>query len=213
VKPRRSKNDEPKDSIFFGSISVAEVIHEVSAFISPANRACLYLQFEKLKRHPRRLSLGHPIPRGVDIYAHQDASADPFPCFWLSSHGTAALIKTLPPKDEVMTYLGAFDNRAQTCSFPHVPNEITVKEFEEFLSNTTQNAWRNPDMLALLFATLAQGAQAGAFDKHGEWVTGAMEEETKKGDVFSVQSNLVLCFMFSSLIQISCCCHARIASE
>jgi hypothetical protein len=104
----------------------------------------------------------------------------------LSAHGTAALIETLPPKDEIMGYLRAFDVRAQTSSFPHIPNEMTAKEFEEFLSNASYNAWTNPDMLALLFATMAQGAQVGVFDKHGEWVAGAMEAETKKGDVFSV---------------------------
>lgn len=85
-----------------------------------------------------------------------------------------------------MTYLRAFDDRAQTCSLPYVPNDITVKEFEEFLSNASHNAWTNPDMLAVLFATMAQGAQVGVYDKHGEWAPGAMEEETKKGDVFSV---------------------------
>ena len=41
-------------------------------------------------------------------------------------------------------------------------------------------------MLALLFATLAQGLQDGVFDKFGgKWVVGSVEQESKKGDVYS----------------------------
>jgi len=41
-------------------------------------------------------------------------------------------------------------------------------------------------MLALVFCTLAQGLQNGVYDKYGErWVAGAVETESKKGDVWS----------------------------
>ena len=130
--------------------------------------------------------MANPVPRGVDIYAHQDATADPFPSLWLASHGTTALVRILPPQEDIFSYLEAFDCRAQSCSFPHVPDEITRVEIERFLSNAESNAFKNPDALALLFAALAQGCQNGVYDRcGGEWVKGAMDEESRKGDVFS----------------------------
>ena len=46
-------------------------------------------------------------------------------------------------------------------------------------------------MLALLFATLAQGLQDGVYDKYGEkWVAGGVETESKKGDVYSKSRDL-----------------------
>lgn len=42
-------------------------------------------------------------------------------------------------------------------------------------------------MLALLFATLAQGLQDGVYDRNGgKWVAGSVEAETKKGDIYSM---------------------------
>ena len=42
-------------------------------------------------------------------------------------------------------------------------------------------------MLALLFATLAQGLQDGIYDRNaGKWVAGSVETETKKGDIYSM---------------------------
>ena len=66
-----------------------------------------------------------------------------------------------------------------------MPDEITAIKVERFLSNSQKNAETFPDMLALLFAALAQGSQNGVFDKcGGKWVEGAMEAEAKKGDVY-----------------------------
>jgi hypothetical protein len=97
------------------------------------------------------------------------------------------LLGILPPKKELMEYLGAFQSRAQSCSFPHVPEEITSTEIERFLADAQNNAEMFPDMLALLFAALAQGSQNGVFDKSGgKWEAGAMEAQQQKvGDVYS----------------------------
>ena len=53
------------------------------------------------------------------------------------------------------------------------------------MSNKEHNALVHPDMLALLFATLAQGLQNGVFDRcGGRWIHEVMEDESKKGDVY-----------------------------
>jgi hypothetical protein len=47
-------------------------------------------------------------------------------------------------------------------------------------------------MLALLFATMAQGLQHGLFDRcGGQWLIGSREVESKKGDVFSKYAVLI----------------------
>ena len=131
-------------------------------------------------------SLTHSIPRGTDVFAFQMATSHPFPTLWPAKDGTTVLTQLLPSKDEMFSYLDAFQHRSQTCSFPHVPEECTKKEVERFLANVEHNALVHPDMLALLFATLAQGLQNGVYDKcGGRWIAGALEEESKKGDVYS----------------------------
>ena len=114
------------------------------------------------------------------------ATSHPFPTLWPAKDGAAVLIQLLPSKDEIFLYLDAFQQRAQSCSFPHVPEECTKKEVERFLANVEHNALVHPDMLALLFTTLAQGLQSGVYDRGGgQWVAGAMDEDSKKGDVYS----------------------------
>ena len=67
-----------------------------------------------------------------------------------------------------------------------MPDECTKNEVGRFLDNVEHNAALHPDMLALLFATLAQGLQYGVYDKYGQrWVAGAVETESKKSDVYS----------------------------
>ena len=130
-------------------------------------------------------SLTHALPRGVDIFAYQDVPLYPFSTLWRAEGGTSVLLDCLPPRDEMLRYLDAFQLRAQSCSFPHVPEEITTKEIDRFLANAEDNAFRHPDMLALIFAALAQGLQTGVFDRSGgDWVEGAMEAEAWKGDLY-----------------------------
>lgn len=144
-------------------------------------------QFASMQLQNRPLSsVAHTVPRGVDIFAYQDAPLYAFPTLWRADGGAAALLNCLPPKDELFGYLDAFERRAQSCSFPHVPEEITRKEIERFLADPESNAFKHPDMLALIFGALAQGLQNGVYDKSGgQWVEGAMEAEAWKGDLYS----------------------------
>lgn len=106
---------------------------------------------------------------------------------WTANEGTNGLIALLPGKEEIFAYLDSFQRRVQGCSFPHVPDQCTRVEVDRFLANIEHNAILHPDMLALLFATLAQSVQHGVFDRSGgQWVSGVVENETKKGDVFGM---------------------------
>lgn len=141
--------------------------------------------------HRRPANLTHAVPRGTDIFAFQLATSYPFPTLWSAKDDTSSLIKLLPPEQDLFFYLDAFQRRAQYCSFPHVPDQCTNSEVRRFLENVEHNAALYPDMLALLFATLAQGLQDGVYDKYGEkWVAGGVETESKKGDVYSKSRDL-----------------------
>lgn len=136
-------------------------------------------------------SLTHTMPRGADIFAPQNGiQSYPFATMWLAAlECIPALLGCLPPQQELFGYLDAFQTRVQTCSFPHTPEEITRKEVEHFLADA-KNAEVYPDRLALIFAALALGAQAGVFDKHGgRWVEDAMAAECSKADVYSESSS------------------------
>lgn len=111
-----------------------------------------------------------------------------FPVFagWTGENVGAALVATLPPREQLFSILDAFQRRAQSCSFPHTPDEVTKKEIERFLADGEVNAQKYPDMLALIFATLATGLQMGEHDRNGgQWVEGSMAKTTRQADVFS----------------------------
>lgn len=111
---------------------------------------------------------------------------------WQQNVGAVGLLNVLPADEEIFCYLEAFQRRAQSCSFPHTPEECTVAEVKRFLSNKEHNAFIHPDMLALLFAALAQGLQNGVYDQYGgQWVEGAMETELLKADVYSKSATLL----------------------
>ena len=141
-------------------------------------------------------SVTYSLPRGEDIFAYQDAPCYPFGTFWRADGLGPAPVQCLPPRDELFGYLDSFQKRAQSCSFPHVPEEITRIEVERFLDKEHENAVKHPAMLALIFAALAQGLQNGVYDKSGgEWVEGAMEAESWKGDMYS----MLLCILLPDL--------------
>ncbi|KAF2815918.1 uncharacterized protein BDZ99DRAFT_362677, partial [Mytilinidion resinicola] len=173
VKQKRFK-DNKADSLYFGSPGLASIVNDFASL------------------HVGSHSLSHSMPRGADMYASQNTPAYPFATMWLAvprpqvDGGIHALLHCLPPKEDLFRYLDAFQNRAQSCSFPHVPDEVTGTEIERFLSDTRTNAEMFPDMLALIFAALALGSQNGVFDKcNGKWVAGAMETEQKNfGDIY-----------------------------
>ena len=114
------------------------------------------------------------------------ATSHPFPTLWSAKDETSGLVELLPCNEDIFFYLRSFQRRAQSCSFPHVPEECAEVEVQRFLENVEHNAAVHPNMLALLFATLAQGLQDGVFDRNGEkWIAGAVEAESQKGDVYS----------------------------
>ena len=97
------------------------------------------------------------------------------------------MISLLPTKEDISSYIDSFQLRAQANSFPFVPEQVTQSEVHRFLADPERNAQIYPDQLALIFATLAQGIQHGAYDRCGkQWIAGVVENEIKKGDVFGI---------------------------
>lgn len=120
------------------------------------------------------------------MYASTDESpAYPFPIIWHGGTSAVDLAQSLlTSHDEIYACLDMFQRRAQSCYFPHTPDEVTKKEVERFLSDVEGNAEKFPDMLALIFATLATGMQMGVYDVHGGWVADLVEQTRKKSDVY-----------------------------
>ena len=105
------------------------------------------------------------MPKGKDMYAPEDTSY-PFPVVTQFAT-TSQLLQLLPDQDDLFACLDLFQRRAQACSFPHMPEEVTKREVERFLADRERNANLFPDMLALIFATLATGLQMGQYDRNG----------------------------------------------
>ena len=144
------------------------------------------LQFHHMSFDRRPTSLGRPAAQGGHQFDYQAASTYPFPCISSAKDDTTALITLLPPEHDLFFHLEAFQRRSLSFSFPVLPEEVTMPEVERFLEDIEQNAALHPDMLALLFTTLALGLQDGIHDKFdGNWTTGAIEAERKKGDLYS----------------------------
>ncbi|MCJ1245941.1 hypothetical protein MMC30_003145 [Trapelia coarctata] len=109
----------------------------------------------------------------------------PFPTLWHAQHGTCRLVDLLPNKIDLLSLLRAFEHHAPLGYFPYVPEECTERGVDRFLANVERHSLLHPDILALLFAALAQGVQSGLYGRcGGKWVPGAMHREVKKGDVF-----------------------------
>ncbi|KAF2186433.1 hypothetical protein K469DRAFT_726026 [Zopfia rhizophila CBS 207.26] len=172
AKQKQFTSHEWSDSLYFGSPGLANVINE----------------FASINLLPQ--SLTYAMPRGPDMYAPRDLPAYPFVTMWPANleDSIPGLLNYVPQRNELLSYLDAFQKRVQTCSFPHTPNEITKSEIERFLSDAKNNAQMFPDMLALLFAALALGSQHSVWDKcGGKWERGSMEDELKKGDVYNIE--------------------------
>lgn len=135
-------------------------------------------------------SLTHTMPRNMpkaqEIYSVAE-SMYPFPVFagWCGESAHAALVGVLPKQEELFRILDLFQRRGQSSSFPHTPDEVTKREVERFLDDAEGNAQKYPDMLALIFATLAMGLQLGQWDRDdGQWVEGAMAGTTRTADIY-----------------------------
>ncbi|KAL9604280.1 MAG: hypothetical protein Q9219_000678 [cf. Caloplaca sp. 3 TL-2023] len=174
IRQRHYQGGMLNDSIYFGTPGSLSVVEE----------------FANLSMNGQPANLTHLVPRGTDLVAFQTQPTNPFPTFWRTAEGTSTLINLLP-KDhqEIFYYLRAFQRRGQSCSFPHLPDEFTESEVQRFLNNVKENSEQHPEMLALLFATLAQGIQNGVYDKRGgAWHSGMMESECKLGNAFIAAS-------------------------
>ena len=111
---------------------------------------------------------------------------------WAASDDTSSLLGVLPSEEDIFSYIDSFQRRVQSCFFPFMPEQCTRSEVKRFLEDVERNAAMNPDMFALLFATLAQGLQNGVYDRCGErWIAGAVEAESQRGDVFSKMTKRV----------------------
>lgn len=119
------------------------------------------------------------------MYAPTDGpSAYPFPMMQ-GGNGASDLARALLQSHKhVYECIDFFQRRSQSCYFPHTPDEVTRKEVERFLADAEGNAEKFPDMLALIFATVATGMQMGVYDKHGGWQPGVVEESRKTSDVY-----------------------------
>lgn len=100
------------------------------------------------------------------MYHPAEVSGYPFSMVPVGDNTAAALTALLPPDDEIFEQLDLFKRRAHDNSFPHVPDEMTKREVERFLEDKENNASKAPDMLGLIFATLAVCMQIGIFDRN-----------------------------------------------
>lgn len=136
-------------------------------------------------------SLTHPMLSMPKARAMYDGETT-YPFKVVASYSTPAELLTLLPQDqdELFSCLDLFEKRAQACSFPQLLDDVTKHEVQRFLSDDQDQRIRNaesfPDMLALLFATLATGLQMGQYDKcGGKWESKAVHETRKQCDAFS----------------------------
>lgn len=119
------------------------------------------------------------------------------------------MVDLLPNKIDLLSLLRAFEHHAPLGYFPYVPEECTEREVNRFLANVKRNSLLHPDILALLFAALAQGVQSGLYGRcGGEWVPGAMHREIKKGDVFSKRIKDFLNDSYSRFLTVAAAMHS-----
>lgn len=170
-KQKRFQGIEWQDSIYFGSPALNSVMSDFASTNVDAAVTLAYL-----------------MPRGPGIHMPRTPRTYPFATLFKANPDECIpqLLSCLPAEEgELSGYLDAFDSRVNLCSYPQVPVEINRNEFERFLSHARRNAQMCPDMLALLFAAIALGAQHSVWDKSGEqWNAEIMQKETGKGDVY-----------------------------
>jgi hypothetical protein len=148
-------------------------------------------KFAAINIPPKSASLAHLVPRGPDMYSPKNAPPYPFPTFFKATPEECIpqLLQCLPPIEDLLDCLSAFEKRVNACSFPYVPFEISKVEVERFLSDARKHAQMCPDMLALLFAAMALGGQHSVWDRSGgQWNGDDMLTESQKGDVYSKSS-------------------------
>ncbi|XPS81632.1 hypothetical protein M3J09_013562 [Ascochyta lentis] len=186
ARQKRFQGLEWSDSIYFGSPGLANVI---------ADFATVNLT------SPNVQSLAHCMPRGSDMYTPETPSSYPFATLFPASSEQCIpqLLGILPARKELFEYLAVFEKRVYVCAFPHLPIELTKNEIERFLADAERNARMCPDMLALVFAAIALGAQHSVWDKSGEqWKADLVDAEAQRGNVYlaaSMQALRISSFM------------------
>lgn len=128
------------------------------------------------------------MPRGPDIFAPNSPSTYPFATLFPATPEECIpqLLDILPSRKELQEYLIAFEKRVYVCAFPHLPVELTKTEIDRFLADPERNARWCPEMLALIFAAIALGAQHSVWDKcGGTWKAESVDAEAQRGNVYS----------------------------
>lgn len=186
------KIEKQHDSLFFGTPNAVNVLPEVRLFFLRsasylwANKA-IQLGHSPSKNSESPTSLAYLRPRGFDIEAYEDLPPYPFPALWLSQYRTTPLLQLLPPEDELLSLVMTFEKNRTFCLYPHMPREMARDQVQVFLSDVQANAERDPQRLALLFATLALGALLERFEKPRiRSDPNEMERERRKADVFGM---------------------------
>lgn len=131
------------------------------------------------------------MPRGRDLFVPTSPSTYPFATLFAATPEECIpqLLNILPGREAVHDYLTAFENRVYVCAFPHLPVELTKNEVDRFLADPERNSRMCPEMLALIFAAIALGAQHSVWDKGSEsWRTETIDEEAQRGNVYSQSS-------------------------
>lgn len=127
------------------------------------------------------------MPRGPDIFISNSPSTYPFATLFPATPEECIpqLLDILPPRKELQDYLAAFEKRVYVCAFPHLPVELTKNEIDRFLDDPERNARMCPEMLALIFAAIALGAQHSVWDQcAGSWKAEVVDAEAQRGNVY-----------------------------
>lgn len=188
ARQKRFQGSEWSDSIYFGSPGLANVITDVSSMITAEMDMLTWTKFASVNLSCANVqNLAHHMPRGSDMFTSKSSSTYPFATLFPATPEQCIpqLLDILPSRKELLEYLAAFEKRVYVCAFPHLPVELTRNEVERFLSDAERNARMYPDMLALVFAAIALGAQHSVWDKAGEqWAAKLVDAEAQRGNVY-----------------------------
>lgn len=109
----------------------------------------------------------------------------------IGDNSSGTLCKLLPPKETISKCFEMLRCcRAQSCFFQNMLDEVMKKGIDHFLTDPRPNAEKTPDMLGLVFASLAIGSQVGVFHCSGsEWVTGLLQGSHKASECYRKSFN------------------------
>ena len=97
----------------------------------------------------------------------------------------------LPAANEILASYQFFRARLQGCSLPLLATEYYQVDLDQLFANVEGHVEHQKEVLAFLFVILAQGSQHSLYDRcNGQWVSGAMEENIKKGDIYGKSKTL-----------------------